>query len=323
MTTLTTHSAPPPARTPSRIHGTGDIVFHALTVAFASLILVVMAGIFISLINGSWLSVAKFKLGFLWGMEWNPVTEQFGAAATIFGSLVSTLIAMVIAVPVSAAIAGFLVDLAPPRIGKIVGYGIELLAAIPSIIYGMWGLFSFAPFMAAYVQPALGKTLGFLPLFKGPPIGIGMLSAGIILALMVLPFISAVMRDVLTMVPPVVKESAYGMGSTAWEVARRVSYPYAIEGLVGATFLGLARAIGETMAVTFVIGNNHGISASLFAASATIPSTLANEFTEATTPLYLSALVELGLVLFAITFVIQIFAHLWLRRLAKSSGRDR
>jgi phosphate transport system permease protein len=321
MTTLTTQTVPAP--TPKRKHGTGDIVFRALAVGFASLVLLCMLGIFVSLVDSSWLSLKTFQFGFLWSQEWNPVTERFGAAATIFGSLVSTLIALLIAVPVSAAIAGFLVDLAPPRLGKVVGYGIELLAAIPSIIYGMWGLFSFAPFMAKYVQPPLQAAFGFLPFFQGPPIGIGMLSAGIILALMVLPFVSAVMRDVLFMVPPVLKESAYGMGSTAWEVARRVTFPYAVEGLVGATFLGLARAIGETMAVTFVIGNNHGIAASLFAPSATIPSTLANEFTEATTPLYLSALVELGLVLFVITFFIQVLAHLWLRRLAKSSGRDR
>ena len=282
-----------------------------------------MVGIFFSLVDSSWLSIKRFSAAFLWTAEWNPVTEQFGAATTIFGSLVSTVMAVVIAVPVSAAIAGFLVDLAPPRLGKIVGYGIELLAAVPSIIYGMWGLFSFAPFLSHYVQPPLQKIFGFLPLFQGPPIGIGMFSAGIILALMILPFISAVMRDVLQMVPAVLKESAYGMGSTAWEVARRVTFPYAVEGLVGATFLGLARAIGETMAVTFVIGNTHGISASLYAPSATIPSTLANEFTEATTPLYLSALVELGLVLFVITFFIQVLAHLWLRRLGQSSGRDR
>lgn len=319
MTTITTQTAPALRRR----HGIGDIVFRALSVGFAGLVLLAMLGIFVSLWNSSWLSLKTFGFDFLWSQEWNPVTEKFGAAATIFGSIVSTLIAMVIAVPLGAAIAGFLVDLAPPRVGKIVGYGIELLAAIPSIIYGMWGLFSFAPFMAKYIQPPLQAVFGSLPLFKGPPIGIGMLSAGMILALMVLPFVSAVMRDVLHMVPPVLKESAYGMGSTTWEVARLVTFPYAVEGLVGATFLGLARAIGETMAVTFVIGNNHGISASLFAASATIPSTLANEFTEATTPLYLSALVELGLVLFLITFIIQVLAQLWLRRLAKSSGRDR
>ena len=321
MTTLTTETVP--VRVQARKHGAGDIVFRALAVGFASLVLLCMAGIFVSLVNSSWLSLSRFRLGFLWSQEWNPVTERFGAAATIFGSLMSTAIAMVIAVPLSAAIAGFLVDLAPPRLSRLVGYGIELLAAIPSIIYGMWGLFVFAPFMASYIQPPVQAAFGFLPLFQGPPIGIGMMTAGIILALMVLPFVSAVMRDVLQMVPPVLKESAYGMGSTPWEVARRVTFPYAVEGLIGAFFLGLARAIGETMAVTFVIGNNHEIAASLFAPSATIPSTLANEFTEATSPMYLSALVELGLVLFVITFFIQVAAHLWLRRLAKSSGRDR
>jgi phosphate transport system permease protein len=201
-----------------------------------------------------------------------------------------------------------------------VSYAIELLAAIPSIIYGMWGLFVFAPFMADQVQPFLQGWLGFLPLFEGPPMGIGMLTAGVILALMILPFISAVMREVFGMVPPVLKEAAYGMGSTAWEVTSRVTVPFAIRGLLGASFLGLSRAIGETMAVTFVIGNDHTISPSLFAAGNSIASTLANEFTEASDPLYLSALVELGLVLFLITLLIQLLAQLWLKRLQRLSG---
>jgi phosphate transport system permease protein len=202
-----------------------------------------------------------------------------------------------------------------------VGGAIELLAAIPSIIFGMWGLFVFAPFMANHVQPILGKSLGFLPLFQGPPMGIGMITAGLILALMILPFISSVMRDVFKMVPLVVKESGFGMGGTVWEVASKVTVRYGIKGLVGASFLGLGRAIGETMAVTFVIGNDHRISPSLFAASNSIASTLANEFSEASEPLYLHSLVLLGLVLFVMTFVIQVFAQLWLKKLQKSAGR--
>jgi phosphate transport system permease protein len=317
----------PPQASPPRVrhrrHGIGDAIFRGLTAGSAWIVLLAMGGIFFALASESWLSLRAFGLSFLWTSEWNPVTERFGAASMIFGTLVSTLIAMALAVPLSLAIGGFLADLAGPLVRRVVGTAIELLAAIPSIIYGMWGLFVFAPFMSAYIQPALQGALGFLPLFSGPPFGIGMLTAGIILALMILPFISAVVRDVLLMVPPVVKEAAFGMGSTHWEVARRVTIPYAVRGIVGATFLGLARAIGETMAVTFVIGNNHGIAASLFAPSATIPSTLANEFTEATTPLYLSALVELGLVLFMITFAIQLIAQQWLRRLAKSGGAAR
>ena len=221
---------------------------------------------------------------------------------------------MVIAVPLSLVIALFLVELAPPRVSRLVGGGIELLAAIPSIIYGMWGLFVFAPFMADHVQPFLTKTLGFLPLFQGPPMGIGMLSAGIILAFMVLPFITAVMRDVFAMVPPVLKESAYGLGATTWEVTHKVTVRYGLRGLLGAVFLGLGRAIGETMAVTFVIGNDHRISASLFAAGNSIASTLANEFAEASEPLYLSALIELGLILLVITFLVQVVTQVMLSR---------
>jgi phosphate transport system permease protein len=225
---------------------------------------------------------------------------------------------MVIAVPLSLAIALFLVELASPRVSRIVGTLIELLAAVPSIIYGMWGLFVFAPFMARYVQPLLGKTLGFLPLFQGPPMGIGMLTAGIILAFMVLPFISAITRDVFQLVPPVVKESAFGMGATTWEVTYKVTIPYGLVGIIGAVFLGLGRALGETMAVTFVIGNAHRLSASLFAPGNTIASTLANEFSEATEPLYVSSLVALGLVLYIITYLVQVVSQMMLRRMYRA-----
>jgi phosphate transport system permease protein len=298
-----------------------DAAFRLLTLVCGAVILVVMAGILFELVRHSQLAMARLGWRFLVSQEWNPVTGEFGAAGTVFGTLVSTAIAMFIALPLSLAVALFLVEMAPPALSSIVGGALELLAAIPSIIYGMWGLFVFAPFMAERVQPALGRYLGFLPLFQGPPMGIGMLTAGFILALMILPFISAVTRDVFRMVPAVIKESAYGMGATTWEVTRRVTIRYGLRGIVGAAFLGLGRAIGETMAVTFVIGNEHRIAASLFAPGNSIASTLANEFAEASEPLYLSALVELGLVLFAITVIVQLAAQAWLARAQRSVGR--
>ena len=293
----------------------GDLVFRVLTMGSAAVVLLAVAGLFVELVRNSRLSLARFGLGFVASSAWNPVTKDFGALSSIFGTLVSTVIAMAIAVPLSLVIALFLVELAPPRVSRVVSGGIELLAAIPSIIYGMWGLFVFAPFMADHVQPFLNQTFGFLPLFQGPPMGIGMLSAGIILAFMVLPFITAVMRDVFGMVPPVLKESAYGLGATTWEVTRKVTVRYGLRGLLGAVFLGLGRAIGETMAVTFVIGNDHRISASLFAAGNSIASTLANEFAEASEPLYLSSLMELGLILFVMTFLMQVLTQLMLSRI--------
>ncbi len=279
-----------------------------------------MLGMLLALIVGAWPAMVRYGADFIVSSEWNPVTQEFGALSSIYGTLVSTAIALIIALPLSVVIALYLVELAPQTLGRLVGYAIELLAAIPSIIFGMWGLFVFAPFMADHVQPWLGEYLGFLPLFKGPPMGIGMLSAGIILALMILPFITAVMRDVFAMVPPVVREAAHGAGATLWEVTRKVTLPFGAKGLLGATFLGLGRAIGETMAVTFVIGNDHSISSSLFSAGNSIASTLANEFTEASEPIYLSSLVELGLILFVITLIIQVFAQLIVSRLASVNG---
>ena len=301
-------------------HALADTLFKSLTIVCAGLAFILIFGIFLELVRSSHLSIREFGLDFLWSTKWNPVTQEYGALTSIYGTLVSTIIAIVIAVPMSLVIALFLVELAPPAISRIVGYAIELLAAIPSIIYGMWGLFVFAPWIATHVQEPLGGKLGFLPLFSGAPMGLGMMTAGIILALMILPFISAVMRDVFRMVPPVVKEAGFGMGATTWEVTSHVTVPFGIRGLVGASFLGLGRALGETMAVTFVIGNDHSISASLFAAGNSIASTLANEFTEASEPLYMSALVELGLVLFVLTFFIQVIAQIWLGRLHKASG---
>lgn len=313
-------AAAPEARSPARraASARGDRLFRWLTKGCALLVPAIILAIGLDLLLTSYPAMKKFGLGFLVSQEWNPVTQEFGAASSIYGTLVSTLIAMAIALPLSLAIALFLVELAPPRVSRTVGTLIELLAAIPSIIYGMWGLFVFAPVMSTYIQPLLGKYLGFLPLFSGPPLGIGMLSAGIILAIMVLPFISAIARDVFALVPNVVKESAFGMGATTWEVTYKVTIPYGLVGLIGAMFLGLGRALGETMAVTFVIGNAHRISASLFAPGNTIASTLANEFSEATDPLYVSSLVALGLVLYLLTFLVQVVSQAMLRRMYRA-----
>jgi phosphate transport system permease protein len=306
------------ARARARRQNRIDIGFRWTTAASAAVPLILLGAILIELTRNSWLSIREFGPGFVTSGAWNPVIQEFGAAGSIFGTLYSTVIAMVIAVPLSLAVALFLTELAPPVLSKIIGGGIELLAAIPSIIYGMWGLFVFAPFIAEHVEPHLGKIGG--PLFSGPPMGIGMGSAGIILALMILPFISAVARDVFAMVPPEVRESAYGMGGTTWEVVRKVTLRYGLRGIVGAGFIGLGRALGETMAVTFVIGNSHRISASLFEAGNTIASTLANEFTEAYEPIYLSSLIELGLILYVITVLVQVAAQVWLKRVARSTG---
>lgn len=299
----------------------GDRIFSHVTRTSALMVVVLLLGIVVALVVNSAPSIAKFGAAFITTNKWNPVTSEFGALSSIFGTLVSTSIAVVIAVPLSLVIALFLVELVPPWVAKPVGYAVELLAAVPSIVYGMWGLFAFAPFMADHVQPRLKDTLGFLPFFQGPVMGIGMLTSGIVLALMILPFITAVMREVFTMVPPVIKEACYGMGSTTWEVTRRITVRYGFSGIVGAVFLGLGRAVGETMAVTFVIGNNHEMSASLFSAGNSIASTLANEFAEASDPMYLSALMELGLVLFVMTILIQIASQYWIRQVVKKAGR--
>ncbi len=300
-----------------------DRIFKIMAALCAGVVIVLVTGILIELIAGSKLSLKEFGLGFIFSQKWNPVTQQFGALSSIFGTLLSTAIAMALAVPMSLIIALFLVELAPPNVSRLVGGAIELLAAIPSIIYGMWGLFILAPLMARHVQPFISRWAGDLPLFAGPPMGIGMLTAGLILALMILPFVTSVTRDVFKMVPAVVKESAYGLGATTWEVTKQVTVRHGLMGIVGACFLGLGRAIGETMAVTFVIGNTHRISPSLFAAGNSIASTLANEFTEAAENLYLSSLIELGLVLFVITFIIQFAAEVWLEWTRRKLGQKR
>ena len=297
----------------------GERVFRSATVTAAVLVLLLLGGVTIALLIGAWPALSTFKLAFLTKQVWNPVTEKFGALAAIYGTLVTSAIAMAVAIPVSLGIAIFLTELCPSWLKRPVGVAIELLAAVPSIIYGIWGLFVFAPLLQRHIQPWLIDTLGDLPviggLFSGPPFGIGILTAGLVLAIMVLPFISSVMRDVFETVPDVLKESAYGLGATTWEVVWKVVLPYSRTGVVGGIMLGLGRALGETMAVTFVIGNAHRVSSSLMAPGTTISASIANEFTEAVGDLYTSSLVALGVLLFIITFTVIAAARLMLRRM--------
>jgi phosphate transport system permease protein len=301
-----------------------DTVFINLTRFFALVVFILLLGILLSLIIGSWPSLHKFGFGFIFGKEWNPVTEQFGGLVPIAGTLITSFIALLIGVPISFGIALFLTELSPNWLKRPLGIAIELLAGIPSIIYGMWGLFVFAPFFGDHVEPWLIDHLGSLPilgfLFQGAPMGIGVLTASLILAIMVIPYIASVMRDVFEIVPPMLKESAYGLGSTTWEVARFIVLPYTRIGVVGGIMLGLGRAFGETMAVTFVIGNSHDLSSSLLMPGNTISSALANEFTEAVGDMYTSSLIELGLILFFITFVVLAISKLLLLQMRKQEG---
>jgi phosphate transport system permease protein len=302
----------------------GDALFKQLTRGAAIFVLLLLSGVIVSLIQGSIPALSTFGLGFLVSQSWNPVTEKFGALPAIYGTIVTSGIAMLIAVPVGLLIAFFLTELCPQWLRRPIGIAIELLAGIPSIIYGIWGLFMFAPFLQATLQPFLINTLGNVPgigsLFAGPPYGIGMLTAGLILAIMVLPFITSISRDVFEAVPPVLREAAYGVGCTTWEVVRHVVLPFARVGVIGGVMLGLGRALGETMAVTFVIGNAHKVSASILAPGTTISATIANEFTEAVGDLYTSSLIALGLILFVITFIVLAAARLLLLRLEKRVG---
>lgn len=301
-----------------------DILFRGATRFFAFLVLTLLAAIIVTLIIGSIPSLKKFTVLFIFSSEWNPVTEEFGAFNSIFGTLISSIIALVIAVPISFGIAIFLTELSPIWLRRPLGTAIELLAGIPSIIYGMWGLFIFAPFFAEHVLPFLTEHIAPLPLigvlFQGPPMGIGLLTAGLILSIMIIPFISSVIRDVFTVVPPMLKESAYGLGCTTWEVVWNIVVPFTRNGVIGGIMLGLGRALGETMAVTFVIGNSHSTVQSLLDPATSISATLANEFTEATGILHTSALIELGLLLFVITFIVLVLSKLLLLRLARSEG---
>ena len=303
----------------------GDVLFFNLTRLFAVLTLATLAGIIFSLVYASWPSIQQFGLAFLWTSEWNPPMEKFGALIPVVGTLVTSAIALLIAVPVSFGIALFLTELSPAWLRRPLGTAIELLAAIPSIVYGMWGLLVFAPIFAEYVQPVIAAVLGGIPLigllFKGPPLGIGLLSAGVILAIMIIPFIASVMRDVFEVTPAMIKESAYGVGATTWEVVWNIVLPYTRVGVVGGIMLGLGRALGETMAVTFVIGNTNLLNGvSLFQPGNSITSALANEFAEAGQGLHTAALMELGLILFLITFVVLAFSKLLLARLAAGEG---
>jgi len=303
-----------------------DAAFRYLTQFFALVVFSLLAAILLSLVYGSSLTLSRFGVGFLFSSDWDPVQEQFGALVPIFGTLVTSLMAMLIGVPVSFGIAIFLTELAPVSLKRPIGTAIELLAAIPSIIYGMWGLFVLVPLLQTYVQPLIIGTAGRLPLvgalFEGPPIGIGMFTAGLILSIMVIPFISSVMRDVFELVPDILKESAYAQGATTWEVMWHVVLPYAKVGVIGGIMLGLGRALGETMAVTFVIGNAHRLAASLMAPGNSIASALANEFTEAVGDVYYSALIELGLILFFITTIVIGLAKLLLLRLTRLEGEQ-
>jgi phosphate transport system permease protein len=302
----------------------GDAVFHAATRLAAVTVLVILGGVMLSLAIGAWPALNAFGFDFLTEQRWNPVTEKFGALAPIYGTIVTSFIAMLFAVPVGLLIAVFLTELCPQFLRRPIGIAIELLAGIPSIIYGIWGLFLFAPVLQETLQPFLIGLFGNVPilssLFAGPPYGIGMLTAGLILAIMVLPFITSISRDVFEAVPPVLKEAAYGIGCTTWEVVRYVVMPYARVGVIGGVMLGLGRALGETMAVTFVIGNAHRISASILAPGTTISATIANEFTEAVGDLYTSSLIALGLILFFITFVVLAAARYMLLRLERRVG---
>ena len=299
-------------------------MFFNLTRLFALTTLLLLVGILASLVDGAMPAIAKFGASFLWTGEWNPPAEKFGALIPIYGTLATSLVALVIAVPVSFGIALFLTELAPPWLRRPLGIAVELLAGIPSIVYGMWGLLVFAPIFAEYAQPALASTLGRVPLvgelFQGAPLGIGILSAGIILAVMTIPFIASVMRDVFEVTPAMLKESAYGLGATTWEVVWHVVLPYSKVGVVGGIMLGLGRALGETMAVTFLIGNMNFFNGfSLFLPGNSIASALANEFAEAESPVYTASLIELGLILFLITLVVLTLSKLLLLKL---SGRE-
>jgi phosphate transport system permease protein len=301
-----------------------DDAFRNITRAAALSVLVILGGVILSLLVGSWPAIKAFGFGFLLSEQWDPVADKYGALAPIYGTLVTSAIAMLIAVPIGLLITLFLTELCPMWLRRPIGIAIELLAGIPSIIYGIWGLFVLAPFLQATLQPALIDIFGPVPilsdLFAGPPFGIGMLTAGLILAIMVLPFITSVSRDVFDAVPPVLKEAAYGLGCTTSEVVRHVVLPYTRVGVIGGVMLALGRALGETMAVTFVIGNAHRVSASLLAPGTTISATIANEFTEAVGDLYTAALIELGLILFVITFIVLAIARYMLMRIERRIG---
>ena len=333
--TLPADSSPTAAKNMIKTSGSGqprsarkpwaDTLFALLARASALLTLALLIGIIVSLIDGAMPAIREYGLSFLWRSEWDPVQDQYGGLVMIYGTLMTSIIALLIAVPVSFGIALFLTELSPAWLKRPLGIAVELLAAVPSIVYGMWGLMVFGPLLSEHVQMPLQSLFQGVPvlgeLFSGPPVGIGLLSAGIILAIMIIPFIASVMRDVFEVTPPMLKESAYGLGSTTWEVVWKVVLPYTKTGVVGGIMLGLGRALGETMAVTFVIGNMNQLnSLSLFEAANSITSALANEFAEAGEGLHQASLMYLGLVLFFITFVVLALSKLLLGRLKKAEG---
>ena len=309
----------------ARKSGAGDARFRYTALGAALLVLLIFAGVFVSLIAGSSLAFKAFGFGFITSQAWSPTREVFGALGPIYGTIITSVIAMAVALPVGIGVAIFLTELCPRMLRRPVGIAIELLAGIPSIIYGIWGLFIFAPWFQEHVQTPVIDSLGDVPvlgtLFGGAPYGIGVFTAGLILSIMILPFISAVTRDVLETVPNVLKEASYGLGSTQWEVMKKVAVPFSRVGIIGGAMLALGRALGETMAVTFVIGNAHRIEASLFAPGTSISATIANEFSEATSDLYVSSLIYLGLVLYAITFIVLVGALLLLRSMERKAGK--
>lgn len=302
-----------------------DALFKNVTRSFAFLVFILLAGIMASLIWGSRESISAHGIAFLWTNEWDPVNNHYGALVPIVGTLLTSAIALCIAVPVSFGIAMFLTELSPTWLRRPLGTAIEMLAAIPSIIYGMWGLFVFVPLFQRYIQPNVISLFEGVPvlgsIFAGPPFGIGVFTAGLILSIMIMPFITAVMRDVFELVPPMLKESAYGLGSTTWEVMWRVVLPFTKNGVIGGVMLGLGRALGETMAVTFVIGNAFNLPSSIFAPSNSIASALANEFNEAG-GMQKAALLELGLILFLITTLVLAVSKVLLARLARNEGTN-
>jgi phosphate transport system permease protein len=301
-----------------------DFLFHKITLGFALFVLLMLAGIIVSLMINAWPAFKEFGPSFIYTIEWDPVNDKYGALIAVVGTLATSVIALMIAFPLSFGIALFLTEICPAWLKRPLGTAVELLAGVPSIIYGMWGLFVFAPFFADNIQPLLSQTVGELPLigqlFKGPMMGIGILTGGLILSVMIIPFIASVMRDVFEIVPAVLKESAYALGCTKWEVVRKVVLPYTKIGVVGGVMLGLGRALGETMAITFVIGNAHKLSWSLFAPGNSIASTLANEFAEAESVLHVSSLFALGFILFVITFIVLSAAKLMLVGLERKEG---
>ncbi|MEN9366421.1 MAG: phosphate transporter permease PstC [Pseudomonadota bacterium] len=334
--TLPADSSPTAAKNMIKTSGSGqprsarkpwaDTLFALLARASALLTLALLIGIIVSLIDGAMPAIREYGLSFLWRSEWDPVQDQYGGLVMIYGTLMTSIIALLIAVPVSFGIALFLTELSPAWLKRPLGIAVELLAAVPSIVYGMWGLMVFGPLLSEHVQMPLQSLFQGVPvlgeLFSGPPVGIGLLSAGIILAIMIIPFIASVMRDVFEVTPPMLKESAYGLGSTTWEVVWKVVLPYTKTGVVGGVMLGLGRALGETMAVTFVIGNMNQLnSLSLFEAANSITSALANEFAEANEGLHQASLIYLGLVLFFITFVVLSLSKVLLAQLKKNEGR--